>query len=209
MKIKRDITGIILAGGASSRMGENKALLNFRGIPVIENISGLLGRFCDEVFIVANKHDDYKFLNKKIYSDISPGFGPLSGIHSALVHSKSEINIIMSCDLPRVSNSLLNFLISFDSRKNIIAFSENGRVHPLFGVYKKNILPIVESMLLNAGQNRSYKKEVSMNSLIERCDAEIIDIKNLEFYTPDLMLNLNNADDYNYLNQLEIQNLEK
>ena len=82
-----NITAIILAGGESSRIGTDKALLKINGELVIEKIYKLLTNIFSEIIIISNKPDDFQFLTTKVYKDIYPHFGPLSGIHSGLTNS--------------------------------------------------------------------------------------------------------------------------
>ncbi|HAB53627.1 MAG: hypothetical protein A2315_08270 [Ignavibacteria bacterium RIFOXYB2_FULL_35_12] len=76
------ITGIILAGGKSSRIGQNKALLDLSGKKIIEIIYERISQSCNEIMIISNTPEDYQFMGLKIYKDIFPGLGPLAGIHS-------------------------------------------------------------------------------------------------------------------------------
>nr|WP_284521516.1 molybdenum cofactor guanylyltransferase [Cytobacillus pseudoceanisediminis] len=83
-------TGIILAGGHSSRMGENKALLKIGGKTVIERIADQLSSILPNVIIVANKQEDYQFLGLPLVSDRWKEKGPLAGIHAGLSESRTQ-----------------------------------------------------------------------------------------------------------------------
>ena len=85
-----DVTGIILAGGKSSRMGENKSLLKLEGITVIERVVNLMQKIFKEVILITNTPDEYDFLSIPMYKDIYEYKGPLAGINSGLTHSKTE-----------------------------------------------------------------------------------------------------------------------
>ena len=95
-----NITGIILSGGTSSRMGENKALLQLGKKKVIEHITDLMCSIFANVILITNTPNEYEFLNLPMYEDIFKVGGPLAGIHSGLVNSKTEENFILSCDMP-------------------------------------------------------------------------------------------------------------
>ncbi|MCF6240761.1 MAG: molybdenum cofactor guanylyltransferase, partial [Bacteroidales bacterium] len=96
---KNNITGIILCGGKSKRMGSNKALLQLNGKCIINYVTELLSNFCNEIIISTNSHE-LAFLKTELVADEFQTIGPIAGIYSALKHSKTEKNIILSCDTP-------------------------------------------------------------------------------------------------------------
>ena len=77
-------TGVILAGGASSRFGSNKALALLRGRPIISHVAAVLEKTFHSHLLVTNSPETYQFLGWQMTTDIHPGQGPLAGIHSAL-----------------------------------------------------------------------------------------------------------------------------
>ena len=93
------ITGIILAGGLSSRMGKDKSFIQLDEHKMIEKIIALIRPFCDELLISANKNK-YKDFGYEIIKDKHKRIGPLGGIISCLNESSHELNIIISCDTP-------------------------------------------------------------------------------------------------------------
>lgn len=105
-----DITGIILAGGKSSRMGQNKALLDFKGKTVIEHVISTVSNLFNRVIIITNSPADYTHLGFEIFTDFYANLGPLAGIHSGLVNSKTERNFIISCDIPLVTSDVINYI---------------------------------------------------------------------------------------------------
>ena len=78
------ITGIILAGGKSSRFGSNKALAKFNGTPLIERAAGVLGRIFKNLMIITNSPLEYSYLKIPLYQDIVKGLGPVGGIYTGL-----------------------------------------------------------------------------------------------------------------------------
>jgi len=95
----KDITGIILCGGKSSRMLTNKALLKLNDKTVIEIVLSEMKNVFDKVILSANECDDFSFLNIPVIKDIQVNRGPLSGIYSALKESKTEKNFIKNLTL--------------------------------------------------------------------------------------------------------------
>ena len=86
-------TGIILAGGKSSRMGTNKALLTINGKTVIERIVNQLDQIVDEIIVVTNQFHDYEFLQLPMVEDKWKGMGPLAGIQAGLKAATTERNL--------------------------------------------------------------------------------------------------------------------
>ncbi|MBU9721036.1 MULTISPECIES: molybdenum cofactor guanylyltransferase [Bacillaceae] len=193
------VTGIILAGGKSSRMGENKALLQIKGTSVIENIAQEIDKVVDEVIIVANHPKEYDFLNLKIVEDIYKGKGPLGGLQSGLWTSNTEWNLILACDLPFVSTKTAMYLIrrlyNFYQKPNLAVIPKiNGRIHPLFGLYHKDVLQKVK---LNIKEGN-----LRMLDLLEQIKADYVteqDFKNGGFSDLEIersFYNMNYPEDY-------------
>lgn len=83
----KDITGIILAGGKSKRMGLNKSFLKVGEVTMIERTTELMKSLFERVILITNTPDEYKFLGIEMFEDIYKNVGPLAGIHSGLSHA--------------------------------------------------------------------------------------------------------------------------
>ncbi|WP_394239345.1 molybdenum cofactor guanylyltransferase [Niallia oryzisoli] len=140
-------TAIILAGGKSSRMGTNKALLTLNGKTVIEGIAESLEKTADELLIVTNTPDDYKFLHLPMTEDKWKGMGPLAGIEAGLSASKTEHNLIVACDMPFISVDLGTYLLSCLEDYQAAVPEISGRLHPLFAAYRKDVKGAVTKAL--------------------------------------------------------------
>lgn len=130
---------IILSGGKSSRMGTNKALLQINEKTMIERMTMELKRFFEEIILVTNEPDDYRFLDLKMVSDLFPGRGPLAGIHAGLMASECEENFVVACDMPFVSGQLAVVLVNKCRQYDAVVPVIDGKQHPLFAVFKKRI----------------------------------------------------------------------
>ena len=105
---------VILAGGKSSRMGKDKALLEFDGTNFIEKIAGELS-FFEEKLIARGNNSSVTRLQKeswKIIPDIYPEHGPMGGIHAALKECEAEQLFCVSCDMPFITGELAKWLCS-------------------------------------------------------------------------------------------------
>lgn len=196
MKKHENITAFILSGGKSSRIGTNKSFLVIDNKPLIQRLIELLDSIFPEVVISSNEPELYEFLRKKIIKDIFPGRGPLSGIHSALNFTNSARNFIISCDMPFVSSDLINYLINKNSNADILLPKSDGRIQPLCGIYSKSVLPEAESLLIESSNSQSNLKG-SVYELLNKMKTEFINVDQLDFYHPNLFMNINTLDDYN------------
>ena len=137
MKKKSTITGIILAGGKSSRMGEDKGFLKLNGKTFMSSIISALNPIVGEIIIVSN-NSEYDVFNLKRVADSMEDSGPLAGLYSGLLHSETENNIVLSCDVPLISSSVLKKLLEgAPSETEVIQFESEGKTMPLVAMYKK------------------------------------------------------------------------
>ncbi len=186
---KQDICGIILAGGKSSRMGYNKALLKYKNQSFIDTAINLIRPFCSEILISSNP-DIHTPHDYPIIEDIYKDCGPAGGIFSSLKASSKKSNLIIPIDIPKVSTGLIEHLIDQADPKNISVIRlPNGFIEPLCGIYPKSALSIVESFI-NKG---NYK----IMSILQAVNIKTIDInESMSFYKKDMFINVNTPKDY-------------
>jgi molybdopterin-guanine dinucleotide biosynthesis protein A len=134
------ITGFILAGGKSSRMGTDKGLIIFNEETIIQQVIAQLKPVVNNLVIVSN-NTTYEKFGLEVIGDIIKDIGPAGGIQSALNHSETNYNFIVSCDMPFIKTNAIEFIIqqSFQSQITIPIFHQ--KAEPLFGVYTKECLP--------------------------------------------------------------------
>lgn len=141
-------TAIILAGGKSIRMGSDKSLLSTNNIPLIEEIASQLKYNFQEIVISANDEEKYDFLKLPVIPDLEEGQGPLMGIYSTLLSSKHEINFVVACDIPYLNMEYVREMIrQAEDHQIVIPVWSDGRLDPLFGVYRKSIMDKVKKLL--------------------------------------------------------------
>ncbi|NYE56770.1 molybdenum cofactor guanylyltransferase [Carboxydothermus ferrireducens] len=141
------LTVAILAGGKSSRMGQNKALLPLGTMKIIEHLVTNLRPIASELLLVANT-DEYAFLNLPVYRDRFPGQGPLAGIETALRVAVNEKVYITACDLPLLPAEIPRFLAENTEDYDVTVLAYKGKIEPLIGIYRKSIYPVVEKHLI-------------------------------------------------------------
>ena len=201
-----DITGIILAGGKSSRMGTNKSFLKLGDKTIIERTTDLMKSVFNDVIIITNTQDEYAFLKLPSCEDVFKGKGPLGGIHSGLIHSNTENNFFISCDMPFVTKNLIEFIINYKTTKLITITKADGFIQQLCGLYSKKVLPEIIKILEETDTKGSSKKREDQTckvlQLVKNSDAEIINIETqYKDYKEGMFYNMNKPAEYEYIKE--------
>lgn len=150
---KKHITGIILSGGKSSRMGSEKGFMSYNGKPFIQHSIEALKPLVMEIIIVSN-NVDYDVFGLKRIEDVMENAGPLAGLYSGLHQSKTDYNLVLSCDIPLINTSILQRLVdAIDDDSEIIQIESQGKTMPLIALYRKQCEHIFLK-LLNEGERR-------------------------------------------------------
>lgn len=149
-------------------MGENKAFLDFQGQTLLARALHTLGQACGEVTIVGEPETFAS--HGRVIADILPNCGPLAGIHSALVHSSAELNLVLAVDMPLVTAELLKFLLDAAAATTAtVTVPRTSRgLQPLCSVYRRAFVPIAEQAL-RAGK---YKIDAAFTGIPIRIVAE-------------------------------------
>lgn len=150
-----DIEGFILAGGASSRMGTDKARLVLDGKSFVERIAESMVSITNLLSIVSARPADAQLGLPRI-ADIHTGCGALGGLHAALTHARASWALVVSCDLPFVTGQLLARLASLrgDATDAVAPVQADGRMQPLCALYARETCLGVAEELLRAGELR-------------------------------------------------------
>jgi molybdopterin-guanine dinucleotide biosynthesis protein A len=135
----KTVSALILAGGYSTRMGVDKGLMEFKGKPMIQHSITVLKPIANEIILSSN-NVEYKQFGFDVVSDNKVGQGPLAGLIASLEHSKSESNIVLSCDVPLITTSIIEKLLSNSKEFDVTVANSENQIHPLIGVYKKSCL---------------------------------------------------------------------
>ena len=147
MESKNKITGIILSGGKSIRMGENKAFIEIEGVPIIHTIYTLFKDLFQEVIIVANQKELFSNFNSKIYSDLLPNKGVLGGLYTGLFYSTFNYSFCVACDMPFIKISLVQYLIQRIKDEDVIVPRTKDGLQPLHAFYSKNCLDPIKKII--------------------------------------------------------------
>ena len=188
MKINTsNITGVVLAGGKSSRMKTDKALIKYQNITLLEHQINLLKTVFDKVIISANTQE-YSFTGTAIINDDEKSKGPIGGILSALKNTETEYIFILSVDMPFINKDLIQELIKDVSTYDIAIPVYNGKYEPTCAVYSKKCISIIETQIRS--------KNNKLIDFINICNAKFIDINsNSELYSDKIFTNLNTPEE--------------
>jgi molybdenum cofactor guanylyltransferase len=164
-----EATGIVTAGGRSTRMGRDKALLEIDGRTMIEYVIDALQPVTSNLAIIANSNE-YKRFGLPVFADKNTGIGPLEAIRTALANSSTPFVILLGCDMPLVTSELISFLLGLANEPIPVAFcspalspnsgvqtsdlpfavvplNESGKPEPLCAVYSTKALPVVSDLI--------------------------------------------------------------
>lgn len=172
----KNLTIAILCGGKSSRMQTEKGLVLYQGKPFIEWVIEAALPISNSIQLITNS-DHYDYLGYKKNKDVVEDQGPVGGIYTALFHSKTGLNLILSCDIPLISTEILLELIQkHKNNDDATVFGNSRNIHPLIGIYSKKSLPILK--------NAIEENELKMMHLLPKLNHQIIaidDDKNIFF----------------------------
>ena len=141
------ISGVILAGGNSRRMGRDKAWLDFNGQPLIAVIAERLRTVVDEVIIAADDTKRFTPFADCCVPDAYRGIGTLSGIHAGLQAASHDPILIVGCDMPFLDPRVLAWLVKESQEVDLVVIKHELGLEPLHAVYRKSCLPAVEATI--------------------------------------------------------------
>ena len=143
----KPFTGIILAGGKSTRMGKNKALIQIEGVPIIERICVLFKKLFQEVWIITDQAEVFHGLGAKLHDDLIPNLGALGGLYSGLVLASFPHSFCVACDMPFLREPLIDYLVGgIDGFAAVVPRTKDGW-QPLHAVYSKSCLEVITEVV--------------------------------------------------------------
>jgi len=144
----RGITGVILAGGKSSRFGSNKAFADVNGRPLIERVIEVTGSVFDSLIIITNDPGEYSSLGIPMYEDIIKGLGPLGGIYTGLEKMHDSFGFFVACDMPFLNEHLIRYILEMKSNEYDAFIPRiDWKMEPLHSLYSKTCLPAIKGLI--------------------------------------------------------------
>ena len=141
-------------------MGQDKALLPYRGTTLVEHLAGMVREAAGSVALIGDP-DKYRRLGFPVFADQLPGCGPIGGLHTVLTISSSDWNLVVACDMPRISVEVLRTLVAAAgtcSQNCLVALGADGEIEPLCAVYHRRCLAAVSQAI--------QRKRLKMKDLV-------------------------------------------
>jgi molybdopterin-guanine dinucleotide biosynthesis protein A len=166
---RADATAIIMAGGDSTRLGQDKSMLEVAGQPMIKHIYDQLVPHFNQILISSNDTSRHGFLGAEVVADRIAGRGPLMGMASAIEASANDINFVTACDVPQVDTLLMRRMLrQCRDCDGVVPRLGKSRYEPLFAVYRKSMLKTMDK-LLAAGRRK-------IDEVYNHCEISYIDL---------------------------------
>jgi molybdopterin-guanine dinucleotide biosynthesis protein A len=185
----KPVTSIVLAGGQSTRLGRDKALLEVDGQFLIERILRKLSQISEEILIVANELDRYEQFEGIVIGDVYPGKGALGGIFSGLRRASNHHSLVVACDMPFLNVSLLRYMQGLAAGYDVVIPRIEGLTEALHAIYSKNCLPFIERQLQSGDLRIVHFFPHVRVRYVDREEMETFDPEHLSFF------NINSRED--------------
>ncbi len=170
---KKDISVGILAGGRSSRMGRNKALIKLNNESMINTLIRELSGF-KEVVISGNKRGIYEDMGCAVLYDENKDIGPIEGIRQVIRYASSDYVFICACDMPFISSELVEYIAGYiSSDYDCYVIRTEDHLEPLCAIYHKSVLPVIEELIA--------EKKYRLREILERVRTRYISLEHTDF----------------------------
>ena len=196
MEKVKDVSGVVLAGGRSTRYGKNKALVKLHGIPLIERVLGIMRPIFRRVIIITNSPDEYSYLELPMYQDIIKGLGPLGGIITGLRVIPDNADFFVACDMPFLNQELIRHIVEIKADFDVVVPRISGNMEALHALYGKGCQSNIEGLI----NSRIYQVFRFFNEVSVR----YVDEDEVRIFDPDLrsFLNINRPEGLNDFDNL-------
>lgn len=189
-------SGIVLAGGKSSRFGKDKALIQLQSKPLVEWVMEAIAKVVDEVILsLSSGSESYNFMKGfgtkvRIVMDTKPGLGPISGLYSSFREAKGDYVAVAPCDSPFIQPELYTLLFNkAEGHDGAVPFINNFW-EPLHAVYRRKQFIVGIENALSAGKTRPVDTYPYLNIIkVNQEEVKNVDAKSLSF------ININTRDD--------------
>ena len=190
------VTSIILAGGKNLRLGRSKALETIGGKSLIECVIERLRPLTSQILIVTSREQlDLPVTGKaEILVDLYPGKGPLGGIYTGLLASRTSHSIVVACDMPFLNTELLRYMIELaDDFDAVVPRLGKEMVEPLHAIYSKSCLDNMKTQL----ERNQLEINPLLNTVhvryVERAECQRLDAQLLSFFNINYQSELDRA----------------
>jgi molybdenum cofactor guanylyltransferase len=186
----QEATGAVMAGGKSSRLGRDKALLSIGGETLLERALRTLEEATQEQIVIGPSDRREQSKGAGVYPDLFPSSGPLGGIYTALRSASHPLVLVVACDMPFLNPALLRYLLSLADGFDVVLPKPDGRGEQLHAVYRTNCEDAIERQL----QSGNFK----IDRFFDQVRVRAVDAEELRQYDPELasFRNVNTPEDW-------------
>lgn len=187
---KSTVTGLILAGGKSRRLGQDKRFLELGGRTCLQRVLDVFSEIFTDVLVVADAAEPFKEMGVKVVVDLIPGRATLGGLYTGLHYAADRV-FAAACDMPGLSPSAIRVVLAHAGDGDIVVPDLEGRLQPMHAVYSKACLPVIKSLV--------EAQSLKIQDLFARQELRVYRIPKEAFQAvdPDLrsFFNINTPDD--------------
>ncbi|MBW1829410.1 MAG: molybdenum cofactor guanylyltransferase [Deltaproteobacteria bacterium] len=185
----KDVSGVILVGGKSSRYGSNKALAKINGVPLIERVIGVMGRVFENLILITNTPDEYAHLGLPMYEDLIKGLGPIGGLYTGLAAIPDDAGFFVACDMPILNHELIHYMVKERGRYDAVVPRIKGMMEALHALYGKGCLSSVKRLI--------DSQEYQIIRIFNEVSVRYIDEDEIRRFDPDLkcFININKPEE--------------
>ncbi len=156
-RLIENASGILIAGGKSRRMGQDKRFLRVRGECVFDRTLALLmDTFAETIVVLAEPINSLDVRSCRVVYDAIPNTGSLGGLYTGLLEASQPKIFAVACDMPFLNAEVIRFMLSYDSAADVVAANLSGRFQPMHAVYSKRCVPFLRAMA--EGQDLKLQK---------------------------------------------------
>jgi molybdopterin-guanine dinucleotide biosynthesis protein A len=198
-------SAVILAGGKSTRLGQDKALLRVDGQTLLTRTVHTLAALSDDLVVVANYPNRYKALALpvRLVPDERPGFGSLMGIYSGLSAARQPHALVVACDMPFLNMDLLRYMLSLAHGQDVVVPRLGDFMEPLHAIYSQAcLLPIARQLEQERRQIIGFFDQVQVR-YVEEDEIDRFDPQHLSF------VNVNTPQDWERVQRLFVHHRAK
>jgi molybdopterin-guanine dinucleotide biosynthesis protein A len=147
VKGSEKVTGVILAGGKSRRYGQNKALVQIQGSPLIQRVVGIMRSVFQDLLLITHQPEEYAFLDLPTTRDLIPGLGPIGGLYTALRVIPAQTAFLVACDMPFLNPRLIRYMVESRGDYDVVVPRIGSNYEALHALYRKTCLPVLEKFI--------------------------------------------------------------
>ena len=175
------ISGVILAGGESRRLGTDKAFARVGALCLIERVLAVLRGLTDDLVIVAND-SRFEGLGARVVPDAWPRAGALGGVYTGVAAARHERSLVLACDMPFPNPGLLRFIIALSAHHSAVMPRLDGLLEPLHAAYARSTLQAMHALLSAGGRRiRDILPQVKVR-YVSRPELELFDPEHLSLF---------------------------